>query len=320
MALHLIPDDTHVGFIPRRRLFYALSIGLILASVALLAGRGLNFGIDFAGGIVLEVETAGPANLGQLRADLGGLGLGAVSLQEFGREDVVLIRIQRQPGGDEAQTAALEVVRAALEGDVADYRRTELVGPTVSADLIRDGIIAFTLAMLAILIYIWLRFEWQFSVAAIIALCHDVVITLGVFSLMGWQFDLSTVAAVLTIAGYSINDTVVVFDRVREILRKYRRMELGELFDKAINETLSRTVITALTTLLAVIALIALGGEVIRGFANALLLGVVIGTYSSICLAVPLLLIFGVGDRTAGSGGNAAGEAASGADTDAEPG
>jgi len=305
MALHLIPDNTHIAFISRRRIFYTLSIALVLTSIALIGVRGLNFGIDFVGGITLEIKTEGPADLGALRSDLGSLGLGTISLQEFGRPDIVLIRIQRQPGNDEAQTAALAEIQAALDGMVAEYRRTELVGPTVSADLIQDGIIAVAFAMLAILLYIWLRFEWQFSIAAIIALGHDMALTLGAFALMGWQFDLSTVAAVLTIAGYSINDTVVVFDRVRETLRKYRRMDLAELFDKSINETLSRTVITAITTMLAVIALIALGGEVIRGFANALLLGVVIGTYSSICLAVPLLLFTGVGDRTSGSSGAA---------------
>ncbi|TVR80468.1 MAG: protein translocase subunit SecF [Rhodospirillales bacterium] len=272
-----------------KRVFFIVSIALIAASLSLFFTRGLNYGIDFVGGTLIEVRTDGPADIAALRAQLGGLGLGDVSLQEFGDPRDVLIRIQKQDGGEEAQQEVVEVVRAAL-GDAVEYRRVEFVGPTVSEELFRDGLYAVGAAMLAMLVYIWFRFEWQFSIAAIIALVHDVITTIGIFALFQFDFNLSTVAAVLTIAGYSINDTVVVFDRVRENLRKYKAMPLQTLFDKSINDVLSRTVITSTTTLLALLALYILGGEVIRGFSFAMIWGVLIGTYSSICVAVPVLI------------------------------
>jgi len=217
------------------------------------------------------------------------LGLGEVSLQEFGQPTDVLIRIQRQDGGEKAQQEAVNTIKAAL-GSSVEYRRTEFVGPKVSDELFWDGLTAVGLAILAILIYIWFRFEWQFGLGAVVALSHDVITTIGIFALMGFEFNLSTVAAVLTIAGYSINDTVVVFDRVRENLRKYKKMPFPELLNNSINQTLSRTVITSVTTMLALLALYLLGGEVIRDFSFAMIWGVLIGTYSSICLAVPILL------------------------------
>ncbi|TVR99488.1 MAG: protein translocase subunit SecF [Rhodospirillales bacterium] len=272
-----------------KRVFFIVSIALVAASLSLFFTRGLNYGIDFVGGTLIEVRTDGPADIAALRAQLGGLGLGDVSLQEFGDPRDVLIRIQKQDGGEEAQQEVVEIVRAAL-GEAVEYRRIEFVGPTVSAELFRDGVYAVAAAMLAMLVYIWFRFEWQFSVAAIVALIHDVITTIGIFALFQFDFNLSTVAAVLTIAGYSINDTVVVFDRVRENLRKYKTMPLQALFDKSINDVLSRTVITSTTTLLALLALYILGGEVIRGFSFAMIWGVLIGTYSSICVAVPVLI------------------------------
>jgi preprotein translocase subunit SecF len=256
--------------------------------------KGLNLGIDFLGGIMLEVKTEGPADIGGLRNRVGGLGLGEISLQEFGEPDVVLIRVQRQEGGDNAQQEAVSRVKDALGDAVVEYRRTELVGPTVGAELQESAFLAVLAAIGAILLYIWFRFEWQFGVGAVIALAHDVITTVGLFSLFAFEFNLSTVAAVLTIAGYSINDTVVVFDRVRENMRKFKKMPLPELFNRSINETLSRTVNTSLTTLLALLMLFAFGGEVIRGFTVAMMWGICIGTYSSIALAVPLLLYLNV--------------------------
>ena len=287
--LRLIPPGTKIRFIDRRGVFFVFSALLVAASVAMFAVKGLNYGIDFKGGILLDIRTQGPADLAKLRRSLADLGLGEASLQTFGAADDVLIRLEQQEGDEQAQQAAVAKVKEAL-GPGVEYRRTEFVGPQVSEELFWDGIYAVSAAILAILVYIWFRFEWQFGLAAVIALLHDVLSTIGIFSLVGLEFNLTTVAAVLTIAGYSINDTVVVFDRVRENLRKYKSMPLRELFNLSINQTLSRTTLTSFTTLLALVALYTLGGEVIRGFSFGMIWGVVIGTYSSICLAVPLLL------------------------------
>jgi len=288
-ALNLIPANVNLSFIPKRKMFMAFSALLVAASVFMFLSKGLNYGIDFKGGIMLEVRTEKAANIAGMRTTLGDLGLGEVSLQEFGQPTDVLIRIQRQDGGEKAQQEAVNTIKAAL-GSSVEYRRTEFVGPKVSDELFWDGLTAVGLAVLAILIYIWFRFEWQFGLGAIVALSHDVITTIGIFALMGFEFNLSTVAAVLTIAGYSINDTVVVFDRVRENLRKYKKMPFPELLNNSINQTLSRTVITSVTTMLALLALYFLGGEVIRDFSFAMIWGVLIGTYSSIFLAVPILL------------------------------
>jgi preprotein translocase subunit SecF len=261
-------------------------------------GRGLNLGIDFLGGVLLEVKTSGPADMSGMRSKIGTLDLGDVSLQEFGSKDTVLIRVQRQEGGDDAQKIAVDRIKEVLAGSgVAEYRRTEFVGPTVGAELKEAAIWAVLAAVGAILLYIWFRFEWQFGVGAIIALTHDVLSTIGLFALLQLEFNVATVAAVLTIAGYSINDTVVVYDRVRENLRRYKTTPLIELFNRSINETLSRTVMTSVTTLLALLALFIFGGEVIRGFTIALIWGVFVGTYSSIALAVPLLVYFKIDRR-----------------------
>ncbi len=311
--LRIIPADTSIDFMGRRLFAFAFSAVLVLASAGLFAAQGLNLGIDFLGGILIEVKTKDdPADVGTMRSTLGQLGLGDVSLQEFGAPDVVLIRIQRQPGGDEAQQAAVTAVKDALGETVEEYRRTETVGPTVGEELQEAAIIAVLAAICAILIYIWFRFEWQFGIAAVIALLHDVITTIGLFSLLQLEFNLATVAAILTIAGYSINDTVVVFDRVRENLRKYKRMVLPDLFNLSVNGTLSRTVMTSLTTLLALASLYILGGEVIRGFSVALIWGVVVGTYSSIALAVPLLLYLKIYRGTADEAVETAGAEAKG--------
>lgn len=288
-GMTLIPAGTHIPFMAPRRIFFAFSALLVLASVALFAVKGLNYGIDFKGGIMMEVKMPKAADLADMRSKLGSLGLGDVELQEFGAPDVVLIRVPRQDGEEKAQQAAVDKVKGAL-GTGIEYRRTEVVGPKVSSELFIEGLLAVAAAIVAILAYVWFRFEWQFGVAAVAALTHDVLTTIGMFALLQLEFNLSTVAAALTIAGYSINDTVVVFDRVRENLRKYKTMPLLELFDLSINETLSRTILTSGTTLLALVVLFFLGGPVIRDFSFAMIWGIGIGTYSSICVATPMLI------------------------------
>jgi len=287
--ISLVPTNTNINFVQFRKLAAIFSLFLCVASAGLFFTKGLNFGIDFRGGILIEVRTEGPADISKLRSSLSGLGLGEIQLQEFGQASDVLIRIERQPGGEKAQLAAVEKAKGAL-GDDVDYRRTEFVGPKVGGELIEAGITAVLLALGAMLVYIWFRFEWPFGVGAVVALLHDVLLTIGIFALLGLEFNLSTVAAILTIAGYSINDTVVVYDRVRENLRKYKQMPLAELLNLSINGTLSRTLLTSFTTLLALLALYFFGGEVLAGFSFAMIWGVVVGTYSSIFIAVPLLV------------------------------
>ena len=287
--INLVPIGTKIEFLRFRKLAGILSLILCVASVALFMTKGLNYGIDFRGGILIEVRTPEPADLSKLRSQLGDLGLGEVQLQEFGEPTDVLIRIERQPGGEKAQQVAVTKAKKAL-GDKVNYRRTEFVGPKVGGELIEAGITAVLAALAAMLIYIWFRFEWQFGLGAVVALLHDVILTIGIFSLLGLEFNLSTVAAILTIAGYSINDTVVVYDRVRENLRKFKQMSLDELLNLSINGTLSRTLLTSVTTLIALLTLYFFGGEVIKGFSFAMIWGVIVGTYSSIFIAVPLLV------------------------------
>ncbi len=292
--LRLIPPETNFQFIALRKRAYVVSIVLILAAVASLAVQSLNFGIDFVGGTLIEVRTKGPADISAMRQTLSALDRGEVGLQEFGQPTDVLIRIQQQPGGDAAQQATVAAVKEALGDSVEEYRRVEVVGPKVGGELIEAGAISVALALLAIMAYIWFRFEWQFGVGAVLALAHDVITTVGIFSILQLEFNLSTVAAVLTIAGYSINDTVVVFDRVRENLRRYKTLPMTDLLNRSVNETLSRTVMTSVTTLLALLSLFFLGGEVIRDFAFAMIWGVIIGTYSSVWIASATLLWMGV--------------------------
>lgn len=310
MLIRMIPDDTRIDFISRRFLTFAFSALLVAASIGLLSTRGLNLGIDFLGGIVIEAKTDGPADITKLRTQLNGLGLGDISLQEFGEPDDVLIRVQRQEGDGDVQQAAIDKIKSSLGSTIVEYRRTESVGPTVGAELQEAALYAVLSAIVAILLYVWFRFEWQYGLSAVLALMHDVIATLGFFAITGLEFNLSTVAAVLTVAGYSINDTVVVFDRVREDLRRYKKRPLAELFNEAINSTLSRTTMTSFTTLLALFALVFFGGEVIRAFSLSLIFGIVVGTYSSIALAVPLLLYLrpkrGDGDAAEDAGKNEA--------------
>ncbi|MEO0412044.1 MAG: protein translocase subunit SecF [Pseudomonadota bacterium] len=290
MLLRLVPEKTAIPFMAFRKIAMVLSVILIIASGAYTYLHGLNFGIDFRGGVTIEVKTDGPADVEGIRAAVSGLGLGDVAAQEFGAPDDVLIRIERQAEG--SQQAAINSVLSALTekfGDTYDVRRTEVVGPKVSGELVQKGITAVLLAVGAIMIYIWFRFEWQFGLGAVVSLIHDVALTIGFFSITGLEFNLSIVAAILTIVGYSLNDTVVVFDRIRENLRKYRKPRILEIIDQSLNETLARTLMTSVTTLLALLALFFLGGEVIRGFTAAMIWGVVIGTYSSIFVASPVL-------------------------------
>jgi len=302
MLLRLIPQETEIPFIKFRYVSMAVSGFLILASIALFLTQSLNFGIDFRGGILIQVKTPEVYEIDQFRDIVGGLGLGDNSIQEFGAPDEILIVIEAQSAsGDEtdverAQQAALDTARTALDEAFPgiEYERTEVVGPKVSGELVETSTLAVVVSVLLVLIYIWFRFEWQFAVGAVVALVHDVLLTIGVFSLLRLEFNLSIIAALLTIVGYSLNDTVVVYDRIRENLRKYKRMPIAQLLDQSINDTLSRTTMTSLTTLLALFALYTFGGEVIRGFTFAMIWGVVVGTYSSIFVASPILMVFGV--------------------------
>jgi len=290
MRLRLVPEKTSIPFMSARKIAMVLSVILIIASAAYTYLHGLNFGIDFRGGVTIEIKTDGPADVEAIRAAVSSLGLGDVAAQEFGAPDDVLIRIERQAEG--AQKAAIDSVIGALTdiyGDGYEVRRTEVVGPKVSGELVEKGILAVLLAVGAIMIYIWFRFEWQFGLGAVVSLTHDVALTIGFFSLTGLEFNLSIVAAILTIVGYSLNDTVVVFDRIRENLRKFRKPTILEIIDQSLNETLARTLMTSVTTLLALLALFFLGGEVIRGFTAAMIWGVVVGTYSSVFVASPVL-------------------------------
>lgn len=307
-TLRFIPDGTNIDFIGKRVFAYILSFVLIFGSIGLMAVKGLNFGIDFTGGTLIEIKTPTVPDLHAMRAMLNGLKLGEVSLQEFGDQQNVMIRLPQQSGGEGAQQAAIKTVQAHL-GEMfsaapVEYRRVEYVGPQVGGELKKKGLYAMLLSMVGILGYIWLRFEWQFGVAAVISLLHDAIATLGLFAVTRMPFDLSTLAAVLLVAGYSINDTVVVFDRIRENLRKYKKLSLPELFNQAVNQTLSRSLMTSFTTLLALTALLLFGGEVIRGFTWALVFGILVGTYSSVYVAAPLLMHMNLrrGDRSAAPG------------------
>ena len=287
--VNLIPVGTKIDFMRFRKMAAILSLALCIGSLGLFVVKGLNYGIDFEGGILLEIRTPQAADMADLRRRVNSLGLGQVEMQEFGNDTDVLIRVERQPGDAKAQNAAVEKVKEEL-GSSIDLRRTEFVGPKVSSELVEAGVTAVFLALGAMLIYIWFRFEWQFGVGAVIALGHDVLLTIGIFALLSLEFNLSTVAAILTIAGYSINDTVVVYDRVRENLRKYKAMPLREVINLSLNDTLSRTLLTSITTLIALLILFFFGGEVIKGFSFGMIWGVLVGTYSSIFIATPLLM------------------------------
>jgi preprotein translocase SecF subunit len=288
------PHGTRLPFMRYKLHCLVISTVLTVLSLAIIFVNGFNYGVDFKGGSMIEVRAkSGTADIGQMRDTLNGLGLGNVQIQSFGGDADALIRIEQQPGEEEAQQEAANKVLAAL-GDGFDLRRIEVVGPAVSSELRTTGLIAVLAAMVAIVAYVWVRFEWQFSVGVLVGLIHDVVISAGIFSLFWLEFDLAIVAALLTILGYSINDSVVVADRIRENLRKYKKMPLTELLDLSINETLSRTVLTGVTTIAVLLSLFFLGGEVIRNFTFAMLFGVLVGTYSSIFVSAPLIDYLGI--------------------------
>lgn len=274
------------------RIAVALSLLLFVASGALLFTIGPNFGIDFRGGTLIEIATPEPPDLGTLRTELNDLGVGNISLQEFGAANDILIRLPLLPGDESVQQTVVDTVQGALGGMFPDieYRRVEFVGPQVSDELVWKGTQAVLVAIVLMMIYIWFRFEWQFGIGAVLALIHDVGLTIGVFCITRIDFDLPVVAALLTIVGYSMNDTVVVYDRIRENLRKYKRETMPQIIDRSLGDTLSRTIMTSVTTMLALIALYVFGGEVIGPFVLAMIWGVLVGTYSSLFVAAPFLL------------------------------
>ena len=293
--LRLVPDDTRIPFMRLSRIGLPFSVLTMVLSVVAFLAFGLNLGIDFKGGTLIEVQsTAAEADLADLRAKLESLELGDVEVQGIGTPRDVLIRIATQPGGDAAQQEAVSRVQATLGAEDYDYRRVEVVGPRVSSELAWSGSLSIIFTIIGVLLYIWFRFEWQFGVAAVATLFHDVIVTVGFFAVLQLDFNLTSIAAILTILGYSLNDTVVVFDRVREILRRYKKMSMSEVFDLATNQTLARTVMTSLTTLLALLALFFFGGPVLRSFTAAMIWGVFTGSYSSIFIGGPILKYLGV--------------------------
>ena len=289
--VQILPQKTKLDFIGMRKVCIVISAIMLLGSIGFMSTKGLNYGIDFKGGILIEIRTSENNQIAFYRDKLEALNVGEVQLQEFGKPTDILIRIQEQDGGEKERMTAISKIKTALGNDV-EYRRVEFVGPQVGEELKSSGLWAVISALAAILMYIWFRFEWQFGLGALVALLHDIILTIGLYSLLSLDFNLSILAAILTIAGYSINDTVVVFDRIRENLRKYKKKSLGAVLNMAINETLSRTAMTSITTLIALFALFFFGGEIIRNFSFAMIWGVVIGTFSSIFIASPLLLLF----------------------------
>jgi len=278
-----------------RRISFPISALLSIVAIFLFFHPGLNLGIDFRGGTLMEIQTKAPADLAQMRTTLGGLGIGEVQLQGFGGPRDVLIRVAQQPGGEQAQQVAVDKIKGALGADI-EYRRVEVVGPRVSGELLSYGTLGLITAIGAILIYLWFRFEWQFALGAMIANVHDLVLTLGFMSVMQVDFDLTSIAALLTILGYSLNDTVVIYDRIREMLRRYKKLPMPDLLNISINSTLSRSIITHLTVTLALLALFLFGGHAIHGFVTTMMFGVVlVGTYTSVFIAAPILIYLGVG-------------------------
>jgi preprotein translocase subunit SecF len=290
--LKLVPDNTNIHFLKWRWWAMGLSLALIFASIALVAVRGFNFGVDFVGGQMVRVSFAQPVSLDELRNRVGTLGLGEASVQTFGKPTDVSIRLPLPKGNEAAANAAAAKVTGLLKANYPGMKidAVETVSGKVSNELLRTGVISLVLAMIGISLYIWFRFEWQFGVGALFALFHDVTLTLGFFALTQLEFNLNIVAAILTIIGYSLNDTIIVYDRIRENLRKYRKMEIAALLDLSVNETLSRTIVTSLSLILTLTILLVLGPDVIFGFTAAMLLGIFVGTFSSIYVGAPILI------------------------------
>lgn len=301
MPLKIVPDNTNIGFVRMRYIAFALTLLLTLGSIGLLVTRGLNLGVDFVGGLTMEVEFKAPPALDGLRVKVDSLGVGTSALQEFGSPKNILIRLPLPEGDQAAVQKVVAKVQAGLKAEYGqvNFRRVESVSGKVSGELIQSGIWAVLLSMAAVALFTWFRFEWYFGISTVVALIHDVVVTLGFFALTQLEFDLNVVAAVLTIIGYSLNDKVVIDDRIRENLRKYRTMDIGPIIDLSVNETLPRTVMTSVTLIAALMAMLLLGPDVIFGFTAAMVLGIVVGTYSSIFVSSSLLISLGVKSRAA---------------------
>lgn len=310
--LRLAPENTKFGFMRLRRVSYPFSAVMSILSVIVFLVVGMNFGIDFAGGTMMELRAkTGLANLSELRALGDRLGLGDVEVQGFGDGTDATMRIKVQPGGDATQQVAVEKVKKALDAKY-DFRSVEVVGPRVSAELVQSGTLGVVISIIAVLTYLWFRFEWQFAVGAVIATMHDLLLTVGFFSITRLEFNTTSIAAILTIVGYSLNEAVVVLDRIREVMRKYKRLPVAEMIDLSINAVLPRTIMTATTVFLALLALIVFGGHVIRSFSIAMMWGIFVGTYSSVFICSPILIYLGVRSETAGGSDEPAQRAANG--------
>ena len=288
----------NINFVSQFKKANIISIILFTLSIILVFFKGLNYGIDFKGGTLIELRTEKSIKASSIRDTLGSMNLGDVNVKKFGKDGDYLIKVEQKESNNNKLIPEIKKKLTDNLNAEIDFRRVENVGPKVSAELLESSIIAISLALAAMLFYIWIRFEWQFSVGSIIALFHDVVITLGIFSLLSLEINLSIIAAVLTIVGYSMNDTVVIYDRIRENLFKYTKISISDIANLSINETLARTIITSVTTLLALVSIYTLGGEILRGFSFAMILGVIIGTYSSIFVASPILKFFKVSYKT----------------------
>jgi len=291
--------DKNIDFSSKFKSANILSLFIFVMSVLFILFKGLNYGIDFKGGTLIELRTDSKnVNISEIRSSLNSMNLGDVNVKEFGKEGDYLIKVEQKTGNNNELIPKIKKTLINNLNAEINFRRVENVGPKVSSELLQSGIIAISLSLVAMLFYIWIRFEWQFSVGAVVALFHDVIITIGIFSILSLEINLSIIAAVLTIVGYSMNDTVVIYDRIRENLNKHTRLNINETSNLSINETLSRTIITSLTTLLALLSIYILGGEILRGFSFAMILGVLIGTYSSIFVAAPVLKFFKVSYKT----------------------
>jgi preprotein translocase subunit SecF len=292
--LRLAPENTKFGFMRFRRVSYPLSATLSIVSVVMFLFVGMNYGIDFAGGTQVDMRaTSGEAQVAEIRHKAESLGLGPVEVQRIGGQSDVLLRLNVQPGGDAAQEAAVGKLRQAFDADYT-FRSVDAVGPTVSAELVQSGTLGVVVAIISVLAYLWFRFEWQFAIGAIIATMHDLLLTVGFFCVTQLEFNQTSIAAILTIVGYSLNETVVVLDRIRETMRKYKRLSTAEIIDMSINAVLPRTIMTATTVFLALLALFFLGGHVIRSFSAAMIWGIFVATYSSIFICSPMLIYMGV--------------------------
>lgn len=296
MALQFFPNKPHFDFMGKRWLGFAVSIALTILSLGLVFSKGLNLGIDFTGGVLMEIHTEKPIDLSPLRETLNNQGFGEVSLQNMGSENDIMIRIQVAKDDEQSKIIAKvkELLAAQTVGGSIDYRKIDFVGPTVGNELVMAGVWATLLSFGAIMLYMWFRFEWQYGLGGVLALLHDSIMVVGFFAVTQLEFGLTAVAAILTIVGYSINDSVVIYDRIRENMRKFKKMEIAELLNLSINDTLSRTILTASTTLLASLALLVFGGEVIRAFSAAMAFGVIVGTYSSIYISAPALIYLNI--------------------------